>query len=148
MEKINKGLFWGIIASESIHIFCCALPTLFSILSLLAGFGLIATMPGVIADTHHIIHNYEMPMIVLSGIILALGWGLYSYSKKISCRTQGTCHHEPCAPKKDRTKHFMILATVLFVVNVSVYFVFHRGLGDYNHANAAHEIHENDHHNH
>lgn len=128
MEKINKGLFWGIVASESIHIFCCALPTLFSILSLLAGFGLVATMPGFIADTHHIIHNFEIPMIIISGVILALGWMLYFYSKKINCRTQGSCHHAPCAPKKDRTWHFMILATILFALNVLVYFVFHHGL--------------------
>jgi len=128
MEKINRGLFWGIIASESIHIFCCALPTLFSVLSLLAGMGMIATMPGFIDQTHDIIHSYEIPMIITSGVILVLGWGLYIYSRKISCRTQGTCSHSPCGPKKDRTKAFMIVATVLFIVNVTVYFTFHRAV--------------------
>ena len=129
MEKINKGLFWSIIASESIHIFCCGLPTLFSILSLLAGFGLITTMPVFIDHLHHVIHGYEIPMIITSGIILALGWGLYTYSRMINCQTDGGCSHsKSCEPKKDRTRHFMMIATVLFIGNVAVYFVFHRGL--------------------
>lgn len=149
MEKINKGLFWGIIASESIHIFCCGLPTLFSILSLLAGFGMIASMPAFIADAHHMIHAYEVPMIILSGLILALGWALYAYSKKVNCKTEGSCHHEPCEPKKDRTKSFMMIATLLFIVNVGVYFIFHKGMdADFHAGENSAIVHDHDHHNH
>lgn len=152
MEKINKGLFWTMVASESIHIFCCVLPTLFSVLSLMAGVGMIATLPGFINEAHHIIHAYEIPMIVVSGIILIIGWGVYIYSRRISCRTQGSCCHEPCAPKKDRTRLFMAIATLLFVVNVCVYFIFHRGFDEHAvHQDATSAImhnHEHDHHNH
>ena len=127
-DKINKGLFWGIIASESIHLFCCVLPTVFSILSLLAGMGMIATMPGMIDHLHHLIHDYEIPMMVASGIILVIGWVFYLYSRQINCQTEGTCCHAPCAPKKDRTRIFMIAATMLFIINIGVYFLFHRAM--------------------
>lgn len=116
----------AVIASESIHVFCCVLPTVFSVMSLMAGAGMMATMPGFMMDAHTMIHAYEIPMIILSAVILGAGWALYAYSRKISCRTQGGCCHQPCAPKKDRTRTVMILATCLFVVNLSVYFIFHR----------------------
>lgn len=126
MEKIKKSLFVGMIASESIHIFCCVLPTIFSVLSLLAGFGLIATMPGFIEDAHHIIHDYEIFIMSMSCAILIIGWGLYLYSRKINCATDGNCAHKPCGPKKDRTRVFMTIATILFLCNILVYFTIHR----------------------
>lgn len=126
MEKIKRGLFWSVVASETIHIFCCVLPTIFSILSLMAGFGLIATMPSAINIAHETIHEYEIPMIITSAIILLFGWAVYIYSKHVHCEQEGTCCHGSCEPKKDRTQIFMIVATILFVVNVSIYFSFHR----------------------
>lgn len=125
MEKTNKTIIYSVVASETIHLFCCVLPTIFSVLSLLAGAGIITIMPSSIDMAHHIIHEYEIPMIFMSGIILAMGWGLYFYSRKISCRANGACTHKPCSPKKNRTRLFMIVATILFIVNISVYFIFH-----------------------
>ena len=126
-EKIQKGIVCGVVASEGIHIFCCALPTVFSVMSLLAGMGMITSMPGVIDKLHHAIHDYEIPMIIVSGIILTLGWVLYLYAKKLNCSEDGNdCCHEPCAPKKNRTKVVMMIATLLFAINVTVYFGFHR----------------------
>lgn len=126
MERVNQKIMTAVIASESIHIFCCVLPTIFSVMSLLAGAGMMATMPTFMSAAHDTIHAYEIPMIIASAVILAAGWGLYAYSRKISCRTEGTCSHQPCAPKKDRTRAIMIVATMLFLVNVSVYFALHR----------------------
>ncbi len=98
----------------------------------MAGFGMIATMPGFIEEGHELIHEYEIPMIIVSGIILAIGWGVYAYSRRMNCSSEGsTCCHEPCAPKKDRTRLFMILATCLFVINVSVYFIFHASMDEH-----------------
>jgi hypothetical protein len=132
MKKINKGLFWTVVASESIHVFCCVLPTIFSVMSLMAGLGMIATMPGLIDEAHHMIHEYEIPMMIVSGFILFLGWIIYGYSRFLSCSDEGsTCCHEPCAPKKDRTKIFMIVATILFIVNVSIYFIFHAPMDEH-----------------
>ena len=125
MDKTNKTIFWSVAASETIHVFCCFLPSLFSILSLLSGFGLMATMPNFVEELHHIIHNFEKPLIILSAVVLIFGWGLYVYSRKINCRIEGACVHEPCEPKKDRTKLLMIGSTCLFFFNVSVYFLIH-----------------------
>lgn len=128
---MNRKIFWTIIASESIHIFCCVLPTLFSILSLLAGAGMIMTLPHFIDEAHHLIHDYEIPIMVVSVFILTIGWFLHAYSRHMNCSDSNEkCCHEPCAPKKDRTRLFMIIATLLFCVNATVYFTVHRPMDE------------------
>ena len=127
MSKIKrKAIVWAVIVSESSHIFCCVLPTLFSIVSLMAGAGVISVMPGFMVELHEVMHGYEVPMIIVSAFILAFGWGLHWYSKKVDCHDTGCCH-EPCGPKKDKVQMLLIGASLLFLVNVSVYMVFHRG---------------------
>jgi hypothetical protein len=140
MSKIKRSVVVGVVASEAVHLFCCVLPTIFSVLSLLAGAGMIATMPGFIEDTHHLIHDYEIPMIITSGVILIIGWVLYLYSRRIDCHVEGECHHAPCDTKKDRTKLFMIIATALFLLNVTVYTFVHKP-----HDEAHHEEHHHEH---
>lgn len=133
-EKINKSIMYGMITSEIMHIFCCVLPTLFSFMSLLAGIGIISTMPGFVSYMHNAIHNHEIQIISASGLILSLGWVLYLYAKKLNCSEESkNCCHEPCAPKKDRTKIVMIIATVLFTINVITYFGFHRNSDAHKH---------------
>ena len=127
VRKLNTTLYWTIIASEFGHIFCCVLPTVFSILSLMSGLGMISVMPMWLQSVHALIHAWEIPMIITSGVLLALGWGLYAYSKKIDCHDTG-CEHEPCTPKKNMSHTLLKIATILFLINVTVFFVFHRGL--------------------
>ena len=118
--------------------------------------GMIATMPGFIEAAHHMVHDYEIPMIIASAVILTIGWALYLYAAKMNCSEEGeSCCHEPCAPKKDRTKIVMIGATILFLVNVAVYFGFHRAQETHldihttEHYSEAHDDHhDHDHHNH
>lgn len=147
MEKIRKGILYSVIASEGIHIFCCVLPTVFSVLSLLAGMGMIATMPGFIDEMHHVIHGYEIPMIVTSAIVLAFGWVLYYLAQKIDCEVEVGCCDHPCAPKKDRTKFVLIVATILLVFNVAIYMGFHR-VNDINTYYAVEHNHDHENHNH
>lgn len=125
MERIQKAIFWAVVASEFSHIFCCVLPTVVSLLSLLAGLGLFSVMPSGLVTLHDLIHDWEIPMIITSGFILALGWGLHMISVKIDCHNTG-CVHEPCTPKKSRSSKLLIIATVLFTVNVSVYTLVHK----------------------
>lgn len=150
MEKIRKGIIFGVVASESIHIFCCILPTLFSVLSLLAGMGVIATMPGLVDEAHHMIHSYEIPMIMASAIILIIGWALLIYARRMDCSSEGEgCCAKPCAPKKDRTKIIMIGASFLFIVNVTVYFGFHHAqethldIYEFEHYSESYDEHHN-----
>ncbi len=126
MSKIKRSVLISAVVSEGIHLFCCVLPTVFSVFSLLAGMGMIATLPGFIDNAHHIIHDYEIYMILTSAIILVIGWVLYYYSRQIDCHVEGECHHAPCETKKDRTKIFMIIASALFLMNVTVYTLVHK----------------------
>ncbi len=127
MERIQKGIFWAIILSETSHVFCCVLPTLFSALSLLAGLGMISAMPGPLAGLHAALHEWELPIIAVSGLILGLGWGLHRYSLVLDAR-QSCCAHGECAASKRRSSTVLKIATALFVVNVLVFTIFHRGL--------------------
>ena len=128
MQRVQKALGWAILASETSHVFCCVLPTLAGVLSLLSGIGVIGVLPAGIIEFHDIMHSWEVPMIIASGVILALGWGLYTISKRMDCHDTG-CHHGACAPKKDRTAVILKAASVLFVVNTIIYLTFHYHAG-------------------
>ena len=125
MEKIQKGIYWSVLASEITHVFCCGLPVVVSTLSLMASLGLISVLPTGIMALHNIMHAYEMPMIIASAAVLALGWALHHISERLNCVKDSDCHHEPCAPKKKKASKVLWFATVLFAVNVSVYFGLH-----------------------
>lgn len=126
MQRIQKTIFWTILASETTHVFCCVLPTIVSIMSLLSGMGLIAVMPSGLEHFHDLMHGWELPIIMASGLLLALGWGLHAVSRRIDCRTDGDCRHEPCAPKKKHASRILMIATLLFVVNTAIYAFVHR----------------------
>lgn len=124
-ERVQKTLTWALIVSEASHVFCCVLPTVFSILSLFVGMGMIASMPGVMVQVHDFIHHWELPIIAVSGLILLMGWGLTIYSRKMDCHDHGCCHGA-CAPKKSKAHLILIVATVLFAFNLTVYVLAHR----------------------
>lgn len=149
MERIQKSLFWALVLSETSHVFCCVLPTVFTALSFLAGLGM-ASMPAFMVEFHEAIHAWEIPIIAFSGAVLALGWALHAYSLKIDCHDTGCCH-PPCTPVKRRSGTIMKIATVLFVANVLIYGIVHRGLGFFGgaeHATHAHETHADHDHDH
>lgn len=124
-DKLHKSVFWAVLLSEGSHIFCCILPTLFSVFSLLAGLGVVATMPTFMVSIHDTLHHWELPMIAISGLLLALGWGLTIYSDKIDCHDTGCCHGA-CAPQKSRGHLVLKIATVLFIFNIVIYLGLHR----------------------
>ncbi len=128
MERIQKSLYWAIIASETSHIFCCVLPTLFSLMSLTAGLGVVTTMPKSLLFAHEMLHEWEVPMILFSGAIVVLGWFIHYIAKRLDCHDTG-CVHGSCEPRKVRSGRVLFIATALFVMNVSVYMIFHRGMG-------------------
>lgn len=127
MQKLQKTIYGAIIATEASHIFCCVLPTVFSALSVLAGLGMISAMPGWMVSIHELLHGWEVPMIIASAVVLGLGWLMYWYSKKMDCDDLGD-GHEHCETKKDRASLILKIATLLFLVNVAIYGVLHRGM--------------------
>lgn len=130
MTKHQKTILTAILLSEASHVFCCVLPSVFSILSLLGSFGLIVAMPGWMQSLHATMHGYEVPMIIVSAAVVAMGWALHYYAHhmhKIGTHEHTCCNHDHGAPAKAATTHKILLAaTVLLVLNLTIYFVFHR----------------------
>lgn len=124
MERIQAALHWVIMASLASHVFCCVLPSIVSVVSLFAGFGVLSGAMSFVDAIHEVLHDYEIHMLTFSGVMLVLGWSAYGYSRKIDCHDTG-CHHGPCGPKKDRSKMILVAASVLLLVNVSVLFFVH-----------------------
>jgi hypothetical protein len=124
MQKVQKFIYWACVSSEISHVLCCGLPMLFSLMSLLSALGIIVAMPSGLDALHHVMHDYEVPMIIASGFVLAVGWMLHFVAKRIDCRSTG-CAHAPCTPKKKRSDKILFIATALFVFNVTIYFTFH-----------------------
>jgi hypothetical protein len=124
MERLHKAIFWTILTSETMHVFCCVLPLLLSILSLMGSIGVMSFVPASFLAFHEFMHEYERPVIVVSGLVLLLGWGLHWVSKKIDCHDTG-CAHEPCRPRKKSAALILKVASLLFVVNTSIYLIFH-----------------------
>lgn len=127
MDRVQKSLGIALILSETSHVFCCVLPTLFSILSLAAGLGMITAMPSGLAEFHHMMHKYEVPMISLSGLIVLAGWGIHHTAVKLDCHDTG-CVHEPCGPRKRKAGKVLRVATTLFFFNITIWLVFHQGM--------------------
>ncbi len=127
MSRIKRaqGMFsWVVVLSEISHIFCCVLPSVFSVLTVLVGLGLIGALPVWMESLHHVMHDWEIPLIAMSGFVLVIGWSLHFISKKIDCHDTG-CGHEPCGKKKDKTARILQIATLLFVINVSIFLSLH-----------------------
>lgn len=129
MPRKQTAILWAIIISESSHIFCCVLPTVFSMLAVFANLGMFI-MPASYVWFHDLMHEWEFPMVALSGAVLALGWGLHWKGLKGECHTPGCQHHpDPAHPKRSAAHMVLVAATILFVANVFVFLVVHRGMG-------------------
>lgn len=124
-EKLQKPMMWAVILSEASHLFCCVLPTIVSLVGLLAGLGVVVALPVGFLELHDFLHKWELPMIAGSGVILALGWLAMRYGDKVDCHSTG-CAHGACAPKKNTVHLVLKIATVLFIFNVLVYAFVHR----------------------
>lgn len=146
--KVQKSLIWAVIVSETSHIFCCVLPTVFSLFSLLAGAGMIAVMPPFMVRFHDVMHHWELPMIAFSAAVLVFGWLAMIYHDRHGCdhghdhdhgkgaqghhhhHEEGCCshsHHVHTGMMKARTARLVLkIATVLFAFNLLIYVGLHR----------------------
>lgn len=137
MKKLQGMFSWVVILSECSHVFCCVLPSIFSVFTLLVGVGLVGTMPIWMESVHELMHGYEIPLMVFSGLVVLVGWGLNYVSNKIDCHDTG-CGHGSCNIKKKKSERILMIATVLFLVNITVYMMVHRDVSGVLHT-IAHE---------
>jgi hypothetical protein len=129
MQKtFHKHFGWAVLLSELSHVFCCVIPTLVTVLSAFANIGLFVVSPdGLLMNIHNAMHEYEIPIIVFSGVMVALGWLAHIVSRDVDCHDTG-CVHPPCTPQKSRNSKILAIATLLFVVNIVIYFGVHRNV--------------------
>lgn len=127
-DNIQKHFGWAVIASELSHVFCCVIPTLVTILSVFANLGLFVISPdGWLINIHNVMHHYEIPIILFSGGMVALGWVAHLFSRRVDCHNTG-CGHEPCTSQKTKNHRILTIATILFIINIIIYFGVHRNI--------------------
>lgn len=143
-EKVQKVTSYLALATEVSHVFCCVIPSIFSIMTMMVGLGILGAVPLGMVQFHDLMHGWEIPIIITSGLLLAFGWGLHVVSEKLDCRSTG-CAHEPCTPKKKKTSRILKIATVLFVMNIGIYALVHMPHDAQHHSEHAYGDHH-DHH--
>jgi len=145
MQKLQTTIFYSILASELGHVFCCVIPTVLSILTLAASYGMVVTIPGFALSYHNYIHTWEHLIIAISAALLVLGWSLFALNARLQIK-HDCCSQTTCNKTRHKSKIIMIIATVLFLVNVSAYFLLHKdrntvpvapAQNHHNHANAV-----------
>lgn len=127
MSNLHRHLSIAVLLSEFSHVFCCILPTVFTVLSFAANLGMITVLPGFLLDLHENIHHYEIHIIAFSGAMLLLGWGTHMASRRVDCHDDGCCH-PPCTPQKSANKRILVIASILFLLNVGIYLFVHKNV--------------------
>ena len=118
---------WTAVSGGLVHIFCCGLPALFSILSLLGAFGLSALIPHGVEAFHEAIHDYELYIWMVSLLMLAIGWAAHAYSLHMNCHEEvPECgDHKPCDVSHRNARIILVLASVLFASSSVMLFMEH-----------------------
>lgn len=100
-KRLYKHVGWAVLVSELSHVFCCVIPTLVTVLSAFANIGLVVVAPdGILMRIHEALHEYEIPVIVFSGVMVVVGWVAHLASRTVDCHDTG-CGHPPCTPPKE-----------------------------------------------
>lgn len=144
-DKLHRNIGLAIILAECTHVFCCVLPTIVTVVGLLSSISAVVQVPVFLLDIHEFLHAYEIPVIAFSGVMLVLGWVLYGVARHIECaRPHCEPHETVCAPAKHNTHWILVIASVLFMANIVVYFTLHRESAEMLHTQAV-EAHEHHH---
>ena len=116
MTRIQSAAGAVSLLAELSHIFCCGLPIFVAVMSAGSQIGL----GGGFIAFHGLIHNYEVMILIGSGLLLALGLALHYVSYRINCRTTG-CAHDDCEPVKFRVGWIFAIALVLYGANIAFF---------------------------
>ncbi len=123
---MHRHIGWAVLISEFGHVFCCVLPTVFTVLSFAANIGLVSMAPTWMMDIHEKIHHYELQIVAFSGAILAFGWIAYFYGEKTDCHS-AECEHS-CNAHKKRNRTILTIASFLFAINLFIYAFVHKNI--------------------
>jgi hypothetical protein len=100
-KKWQRSIAWSIILAESTHVFCCVLPTVVTVMAVLASFGAMTQMPVFILDLHAALHGYEVPVIIFSAPCWWLAGLCIQYQGALNARNHIASRMKPfvVAPK-------------------------------------------------
>lgn len=98
--------------SQFLCIFCCVVPTATGILALLSVFGVAGANSLILGDLSMALHPYRGIIMTVSICLISLSWFMYFYAKK---QEESPCG---CASKHKRKPIFLMIATVLLLVNL------------------------------
>jgi hypothetical protein len=118
---------WGRVADTlhatalASHIACCGAPLALNGLALAFGAGLLTAAAPWMENAHGLLHGNEAWLLALSACLVVAGGVTQYLSWRADCSTDDHCHHEPCAPKKQRRAWVFGLVCVLFLGNVALF---------------------------
>jgi hypothetical protein len=118
LSRLSHTANSAILATIFSHFLCCGLPVLVNILALVAGVGVFSAMVPWVDQMHEVLHQYEAILLAFSALALGFGYFVHRASAKRDCATE-SCNHEPCEPKKRQSRIILIVASVLFLVNLA-----------------------------
>lgn len=111
----NNADFMAIFA----HLLCCGVPALASILSIITNGAIAGSVLFVkLSDWTESLHFIAF---VFSSLMVSIALGSFYLSVKRDCVKEGACHHEPCAPKKQKSWRLLTLSITLYCINVAVF---------------------------
>ncbi len=118
LAHIRRITYITLIGSMFLHLFCCGIPLVMSVLSLAASTGLI--LPEIVeSDT---LHHYEEYLVIFSGTLLVLTGVLQWIAARYNCVDDGDCSHEPCDRKKITARQIYAVSCGLFLINLFLLF--------------------------
>lgn len=113
------------VLTGSSHVFCCVLPTVVGIVNVFANLGMFSLWVPQFTALHDLMHDHEMTILMVSGVMLGIAAIVDMISIQIDCHSTG-CTHGSCEPAKDRATMILLVATLLFAFNTASYFFAHQ----------------------
>ncbi len=116
---------WMVVGTELSHVFCCVLPMLVTVFTVIVNAGLLTATPVFLTQIHDVIHDYEMPIILFSGLMMFVSWAVHLASHQAESDATG-CGHSSCVSKQNKNLRILQIATLLFFMNLVIYFAVHK----------------------
>ncbi len=118
-DKLIKASNRADVFSLGAHLFCCGIPAIVAIVSLISTVSLSGTALMLqIKDFSETIH---LAAFAFSTLMVIIALGTFFLSRKQNCVEDGHCAHEPCAPKKTKNWRLMSISLALYAINVIVF---------------------------
>lgn len=103
------------------HILCCGVPAFVSILSLITN-GAIAGST-LLVSLSEWTENMHFTAFVFSTVMVAIALGSFFIARTRDCVKEGACHHEPCAPQKQKSWRLLTISITLYCINLALFFI-------------------------